>query len=394
MASRSLDRPSWNPLRCSGTALPVPLLLMAKLIAVSLLLTNHVRLLQEPFLAFVPQLENMAAQAAFLTVLRAMFVISAVTLILNRKVRLSSFLLGATIILAVISSKAYYGNNKLFCGVMLLLTGLYQGRLGAWLLRLQMAVVYFGAGLNKLLDADWQSGVFFDHWAGKVLGNSLYLWAAPLLPAMLLAKLVCWATIATELGLAAAFLVRRAWPWAIWVSLLFHAALLEFTGSTFTMFFYAMQAAMLLFVEWPWELVVIYDGDCGICNKIRRWWQRLDFDRAFQWEPLQSGVGGCWGIARAALEEKLHVVTDGRISSGFRACKRMLLYHPLTYFLLAVLIAAPPAEAAWYRRVLVALAIAFFFPLFEPVGEAVYNYVARNRYLFSGEGACAVDAKQ
>ena len=37
----AVPRPSWNPLRCSGTALPVNLLLMAKLIALCLLLTNQ-----------------------------------------------------------------------------------------------------------------------------------------------------------------------------------------------------------------------------------------------------------------------------------------------------------------------------------------------------------------
>ena len=46
----------WNPLRCAGTALPVPLLLAVKLIAVALLLTGHARLLPEPFLPFIPAL--------------------------------------------------------------------------------------------------------------------------------------------------------------------------------------------------------------------------------------------------------------------------------------------------------------------------------------------------
>ena len=28
--------------------------------------------------------------------------------------------------------------------------------------------------------------------------------------------------------------------------------------------------------------------------------------------------------------------------------------------------------------------VAFFFPLFSPVGEAVYNWIARNRHLMMG----------
>ena len=53
--SRATRRSSvWAALRCSGTALPTNLLLMVKLIALSLLLTNHVRLIPDPFLPFLP----------------------------------------------------------------------------------------------------------------------------------------------------------------------------------------------------------------------------------------------------------------------------------------------------------------------------------------------------
>jgi predicted DCC family thiol-disulfide oxidoreductase YuxK len=384
---------SWNPLRISGTALPPPLLLMAKVIALALLVTGHVRLMPEPFLPFIPALDSIAGEP-FRIALQSAFLLSALAILCNRMPRMSALLLGLTMLTAVVSSKAYYGNNKTMCAALLLLAGLYHPRLGAWPIRLQIVIVYFGAGLNKLLDPDWQSGLFFDHWSAVRLHQPLYLWAAPLFPPLLLAKAVCWGTIATELGLAAAFLFRRAWPWAIWVSLLFHASLVEFTGSTFTMFFYAMESAMLAFAVWPREMTVLYDGDCGICNRIRRALEAIDFDRAFAWKSLQSGAGGQWGITRFALEERLHLVADGRITHGFEACKRILLYSPVLYLALTVLIAAPPNTWVWWRRIVVALPLAFFFPLFRPAGEWVYDWVARNRHRFSGRGACAVDVRQ
>ena len=46
-------KPSWNPLRLAGTPLPVPLLLSAKLIVVTMLATGHVWTLPDPFLPFV-----------------------------------------------------------------------------------------------------------------------------------------------------------------------------------------------------------------------------------------------------------------------------------------------------------------------------------------------------
>lgn len=289
----------WNPLKCAGTALPVPLLLAAKLIALALLLTGHVKLLPDPFW------------------LRVALVVSALALLFNRWPRASCLALGGTLLFAAAPSKANYGNDKTFCGLMLVMVG--------------------------------------------------------------------------ALGVPAGFWVRRLWPYAIWVSLLVHAALLEFTGTAFTMFFYAMQAAVLVFVVWPKELVVIYDGDCGICNRIRGWLERVDFDRQFTWQPLQSDAGGRWGIAREALEERLHLVADGRVSTGFRACKLIVLYNPAFLLLVAAAIAAPPNDWAWYRRAVVALLLAFFFPVFNPIGEWAYGWVARNRRRFSSGSACAVE---
>jgi len=366
---------------------------MAKLVALALLLTGHVRLMPEPFLSFVPFIEGILPPAVFRLTLQALFLGSALALLFNRSVRLSSLVLGLTILTAVTASKAYYGNNKTMCGTLLFLTGLYHPRTGPWTLRAQLVIVYFGAGLNKLLDPDWQTGVFFDHWASRRLEQPLYLWAAALFPPLVLGKILCWMTTAVELGLAAAFCIPRFYPAAVWVSLLFHASLLEFTGQTFTMFFYAMESAMLAFVTWPREKAVIYDGDCGICNRIRAAMERLDFDGAFAWRTLQSGIGGRFGIARAALEKEMYLAADGRLYAGFRAVKMILLTLPAFHLGVAALIAAPPAGWGWYRRVVVGLLLAFFFPLFNPAGQAVYEWFARNRHRFSSGGACAVPSK-
>jgi predicted DCC family thiol-disulfide oxidoreductase YuxK len=383
--------PSWNPLRCGGTALPTNLLLMAKLIALCLLLTNHVRLLPDPFLPFVPAFDGIGSPAAFQLALQFVFLAAALALLFNRGVRASCLALGGAILIGVISSKAYYGNNKTFCGLILFLTGLYEPGSEPWLLRAQFAIVYFGAGLNKLLDADWRSGLFMDHWATVRLRQGAYIAAASWLPPMLLAKLMCWGTLLTELGMAVAFLIRRWFAAGILASLLFQSSLLLFAGSTFTMFFYATQAALLMFVEWPrsrW--LVIYDGDCGFCNRSKSWGERLDLDGLLEWQPFQSGAGRAYGISDADATQRLYLVAGTKIYSGFGAFRMMLLFNPITYFAMAVLIAAPPGDAALYRRIVVAALLIFFLPPFAPIGEWAYRLVARNRYRLSANSACAV----
>lgn len=387
--------PGWNPLRCGGTALPTNLLLMVKLIALTLLLTNHVRLIPDPFLPFLAVFDWIGSPSAFQLALQVVFVASAVALLFNRWVRASCLALGGVILIGVVSSKAYYGNNKTFCGLMLFLTGLYEPGQDPWLLRAQFAIVYFGAGLNKLLDPDWQSGLFMDNWAIARLKQPVYLALAAHLPALLLGKLMCWGTIVGELGMSVTFLVRQWFPVGIFASVLFQSSLMLFTGTTFTMFFYGTQAALLMFVTWPrsrW--LVFYDGDCGFCNQCKRWMERFDFEDLLDWRPYQSGGGRVHGITDDQAAERLYLVTESKIYSGFRAFRMMLLFNPVTYFLIAALIAAPQGEAALYRRVVVSGLLAFFLPPFAPIGEWVYRMVARNRYRLSANSTCALPADQ
>ena len=339
MAS-TVGAPSWNPLRCGGTALPVNLLIMAKAIAIALLLTNHVRLLPDPFLPFIPGLDRIPA-SLFQRTLQVLFVASAVALLFNRWVRVSCFVLGMTMIVSVLASKAYYGNNKTFCGFIFFLTSLYQPGQDPWMLRLQLVLVYFGASTNKLLDADWRSGVFFNNWAVNRLHQPLYIALTSVVPPMLLAKAVSWFTIANELGLSVLLLVRRLFPLGIWLSVLLHSAMLLFTGSTFTMFFYAMTASMLIFVTWPeMPITVIYDGDCGFCMKSKNLIERFDLENMFRWKPYQSGAGRPFGISDSDANRRLYLINGDKIYSGFRALKMIVLYNPVSYLVTYVVLAA------------------------------------------------------
>lgn len=381
----------WNPLRCSGTALPPPLLLMAKLIAIALLLTNHVRLLPDPFLPFVPGLDQLPGRL-FQTTLQTVFVLSAFALLFNRWVRTSCLLLGGSMLLGVLASRAYYGNNKTFCAMMLIFAGLHVEGTEPLLPRWQVAVVYLGAGINKILDPDWQSGVFFDHWAGVKLQQPVFLWLNTMLPHLLLGKLLCWTTIVLEFGASIMMFIPRLNLYGVCFSVMLQSGILLFTGSTFTMFFYGMQSAMLAFLLWPAKpLTVIWDGDCGFCAFCKKWITRFDLENILEWSPFQSGRGRHHGISDEAAMERLHLITpSGKVLAGFAAVRRMMVYIPLTWITLITLIAAAPEPSPTWRRIVVGTALFFFSPLMNPIGSAAYDWVARNRYRIFPNSTCAV----
>ena len=109
---------------------------------------------------------------------------------------------------------------------------------------------------------------------------------------------------------------------AIWLGILFHASMTIFTGMV--LFLYVAPAAYLAFARATTE--VIYDGDCGICAKTKRWFETL-VEGAF-WTTYQSGIGDRFGISRDAVANRLHIVTGGDRSG----LPRFMLYNPVTHF--------------------------------------------------------------
>lgn len=348
MALPSALRGPWHPLRITGTPMPPNLLLMCKIIAVAILATEHFRILPDPFLPFIDGIDRLATPDVFRITLKTTAVVSAVLLLFNRGVRLSALVLGSCLLLGVVSSKAYYGNNKTFCGLALVLAGLSDFDRPAYLLRWQLALVYFGAALNKLLDPDWQSGLFFEHWAGTKLKNPVYLAVSSALPTLLAGKLVCWGTLLAEFAAAIGLLVPRLVPWALVVNTLFQVGLLEFTGTTFTLFFYGMQAATLAFVTWPDTLSIEADD-----RKVRHRLLRRVL-RCFDPDGLQH-----WQTSTAADRLRLQL-GGGKVSTGFAVVQRLLLFSPVFWLAMTVLLARAPDALS--RRLLVAGVLVFFIP--------------------------------
>jgi hypothetical protein len=367
--------PSWNPLKFRGTPLPTELLILVKVLALVVLLVNHVRILPDPWLPFVPGVDRIPP-ILFQRTLQTVFVTCALALLFNRRVRLASLVLGATMLIAVVSSKAYYGNNKTFCALMFFLTGLYVPGRKPWMLQWQLAITYFGAGLNKLLDADWHNGIFFENWAVNRLHQPWYMVLNSVLPPMVLARLMGWGTIVTELAVVPAILIRRLQSQAACANILFQSGLLLFTGSTFTLFFYSMSAASLAFVTWPAEPVTVgYDIDSGLVNRIRKVLQFCDADRRFGWTPHSRDMGD-W----------FHLPIGNRVYTNFRALRMIVLLNPITYLAIATLIASVPdvPAAAGYRRVVVASCLFFLMPPLASIADRILGHRQTDRLTATG----------
>jgi hypothetical protein len=265
--------------------MPPNLLLVTKLLAMCFLVSGQWALLPKPFLPFIGVFGELGSGAVFNAVLSVVFLVAAAMLITNRSPRAASLTLGLVIAIAMLASRNYVENNRIFVCLVFVLAGLSDRKMGARVVQLQVALVYCGAGLNKLLDVDWRSGRYFEHLAsGSVLAHT-YSRISGVLPSLLFSALLGWAVIVTEFALAGAFLMRRLIPIVIWVGVAYHTSLVLITGRTFGMFWYATTASYFAFVAWPPRLRVECGWRRSAAARLRAAIEAIDAGETCAWQP-------------------------------------------------------------------------------------------------------------
>lgn len=277
-------------LQLDHSVLPRSAVLCAKLLALLWLITGQVVYLRAqvtPFggvsLSWLPetmralpwlQLAMLGQLAAILTILCSVFV------------RVGCAALSLLIVVLSLIDQPLFSNNRLFCAALLCMLALDRTP-HLKLVRAQIALVYACAAFDKLLDADWRSGVFLHSFVSNLCRTG-ELWSPGWTPGTPL-PLTCalshhlqsnpsgsaWLSMGV-IGIEATIAVcyarcaRLTAPLAV----IFHCALFALTGSTFGMFFYAVTTAALVSLDL----------------------ERLPkpFDRAWPYFALAIGVAGPW----------------------------------------------------------------------------------------------------
>ena len=342
------------PLRTGGTSLPPVVVLMAKLLAVSLVLAGYWRI-PPRHLPFLPVLD-LVDPDLFRYALAGAFLLAACTLTAHRFVRLSCLVMGGALILATLGSRPTFASSRLFPGCVLFLAGLSDrgpagsgvALGGAGAIRLQVALLYFGAGLNKLLDPDWLDGRYFEAWMDGPYGAPGYRRVAALLPALQLSKVMGWLTIAVEFVMAGAFLRPSLFAVGVACGVAFHGASFLLLHEAFGAFLYAVLLSFLVFVPWPEGVVARAPAGSGSA-RLAGLLSRLDPDDRYRLGAPSSG----------GLEV---TTTEGTRETGFAALQRLLLHHPATLWLTALGMGLPRGSFERLREAV--------FLLFLAAGDA------------------------
>lgn len=252
---REIVRELWRRLQplSAHAALPTSHLRLAQVIAVAWLCTGQAFVFPSPWLSpleGVPELPWRLLLALASTA-------ACVGLVSTRFTRTFAASLAGLIVLESVAVQTWLAHNRLFVAALLATVALSTKRV-ALLPRLQVALVFAMAALDKLLQPAWREGRFLTSfleqlgqvglmWApGRGAGgaNALAVWASTHVGD---GSLASWAIIALELAIAAsfAFRLRRG----AWLVLAFHLGVFVLTGSPMGQFFFAGVASALLLLD-------------------------------------------------------------------------------------------------------------------------------------------------
>jgi predicted DCC family thiol-disulfide oxidoreductase YuxK len=121
--------------------------------------------------------------------------------------------------------------------------------------------------------------------------------------------------------------------------------------------------------------IALYDAECTLCQKSKKYISSFDWFNTIQWVPLQEYVIQHYklSIDQKQLRKELHLLTHNRqILRGFYAVRRIMLRCPL----------------------LIPFGILAYLPFAGIIGRPLYRYIADRRKLFfkteCENGTCSI----
>jgi len=346
--------------QCRCNRHPINLVLMAKLLAIGLIAKQYVFPPKRnlPFFEFM----NYLGPTDHLHVALIILICCGIGLVIfNYYIGLGFLAIATGLLLAELGCKPCYADSRFFILSIFLLLSLHEKSSGPWLLRIQVIFVYFGAGLNKLLDPDWTNGQYFEAWMHTKIHNTFYISLAAILPAIWLSKMMGWFTIITELSMAIGFSLKKLNIFAIWCGLLLHGTALILVED-FGIFFSAVLFSYLAFVQWPKHIIVSIPSSRGF-HELRWILKNTDFDHLYKWKLLPA-------------MNKIEIWIEGVRHQNYQAIQKLILFTPFWYFVAALIILFPyNLDLKWVQGT----AIVSMIFLLSPVSAKVLSFLRKRR---------------
>ena len=234
------------------------------------------------------------------------------------------------------------------------------------LMQLQMAVIYFSAGIEKLYGDMWWSGVA--PWVALNNNETAFFPMGLLADKFWIVNLMAFGTILIEISYTFLIWGYKTRPYLLIAALFLHVSIAVMMG----MYFFAsmMIFGHLAFMRRHWyahagqwwkekmgAMEMIYDGECGFCKRAMA--SFLAYDGLNQISVRDYRTNPSPVVASEKVDKALYLVTeDERAIPGFDAYQYAVLRVP----------------GLWWQ-------VPFFYIpiLSKMLGRPIYNWIAANR---------------
>lgn len=311
------------PLNFSVESMQPNILLMCKLLFLVLCVYGFVGYIDDPYIPYIHQLDFFLNYPnVFKTLFKSIFVLSGILLLFNIRTRAAAIILGSSVIIILLSSKPLFRNHLFICGCVFLIAGFTNKNSYPWLLFIQFSLVYLGAFVNKVSQIEWWNGQFMYNWLANARENLFFIYTSRLFPEMLLAKLLSWFAMLTELGITVLFFFKKQHRNVGWVILLFHTVLYSITAFRFGHFYEDIVIMLLIFVHWPSEAILVsFNKDMS--PQVKRYFRLLSFSKTFEFST------------KAILSDDwFQIKKESKIFTNWKALRLFLLYSTNFYVFL------------------------------------------------------------
>ena len=242
------------------------------------------------------------------------------------------------------------------------------------LVQIQMAVLFFYSGIEKLKGDEWWSGdaVWLAFATHEFYNNAVLALVAR---QYWLVTVGTYATIVIEIAFPFLIWQRRTRPYLLADAIILHVMFAVLMGLVYFSFIMIMGHMSFLRPEWlahlrEWwkgkigDMEMIYDGRCGFCVRSIAW--LLAFDGLQQITIRDFHTNPSPVVSDAQLEKHLYLVLpDGRALPGFDAYRYVVLRVPGLWWLVPF----------------------FYVPVLSRLfGRPIYNRIAANRSWLSVKG--------
>lgn len=234
------------------------------------------------------------------------------------------------------------------------------------LIQIQMAVIYFSAGISKLHGESWWHGDA--PWFAMINNETAFFPVDFLAQHYWIINLMAYGTILIEVAYPFLIWGRTTRPYLLTAALFIHVSIAILLGMYY--FSAAMAFGHLAFMRREWYsaagqwwrqkfsgMEMIYDGDCGFCKRSMALF--LAFDGLNQIKTRNYHTDPSSIISNDDLDRALYTVVENKTAySGFDAYRYVVLRTPGTW---------------WFAPL-------YYIPgLSRLVGRPIYRWIAQNR---------------